>query len=484
MGSDLKSKALKGFLWSGYQKAGSMTISFLANLILARLLTPSDFGCIGMILVFVNLSSVFIDAGFGSALIQRKDITETDFSTIFIWNIFIGSCLYGILYLLSPYIANFYGIQKLSSYLRVLGIVLIFNSFSLIQTTILKKKLEFKLLANCYIISSIIALVITIWMAYHNYNVWSLVVFQIVVSGINSILLWIFTKWRPNLRWSFSSFKKLFSFGGYLLASSIISMCSKQLQTLLIGKLCSTSTLGYYTQARNLEQAPTNVIYSVIGQVTYPLFSARQENLEYFNRLFLKVRNGVTFFILPLMSLLILIAKPLIITLFSEKWIDSVYYFQLLCITGSIIPLIDISVFAISALGHSKLILKWTLINNIICICMLLVGSLWSIDGIIFAYIIYAGIALLNYCILLKKVSGLTLLQQSKDYFFIFSICAVLCSITFLINYTTDASNIMIIISSIVFLSIYIGISLILKLSSAIEFIRVLKSIFIRFSKK
>lgn len=465
MHSDLKTKTFKGFLWSGYQKIGSMGLSFLANIILARILTPSDFGCIGMIMVFVNISSVFIDAGFGSAIIQKRNTSDKDYSTVFFWNIGISLVLYALLYVSAPLIGSFYEIPKLSSYLRVLGLILIFNSLSLVQTTILKKELEFKLLANCYIISSIISVAITLWVAYHNYNVWSLVVYQIVLSICNSTLVWIFTKWRPTFNWSWKSFRELFSFGGYLLLSSIIGTVSKQLQSLLIGKMCSTVILGYYTQARNLESAPTNVIYSVIGQVTFPVFSANQNSKNDFNNVFEKVQNGVAFIIFPLMSLLVVIAEPLFVFIFTEKWIESVPYFQLLCIVGTIMPLIDIACFAISALGCSKLIFKWSVINNLICIIMLLVGSLWSIYGIIVSYILYSVIILINYSILIKRQCGIRLRIQFSRIVPLWLFCFILTGTIFLINHLYDISYIYLIPEVIFYILSYIAIAYTFKMA-------------------
>ena len=212
MAQDLKTKTISGMIWSAVQKFGNMGISFVSNIVLARMLTPEDYGCIGMLAIFIVVSNTFVDGGFGSALIQKKDPTQEDYSTIFWWNIFISSVLYGVLYLSAPFIAEFYHMELLSSILRVQGIVLIINSLNIIQTNQLRKQLKFKRLANVTIIAHIIAAVSAIILAWKGWGVWALVAQQIIASSVISILLWILNKWMPDFSFSKESFKKMFIF--------------------------------------------------------------------------------------------------------------------------------------------------------------------------------------------------------------------------------------------------------------------------------
>lgn len=434
----IKHKATSGMFWTGFQKVGSMVISFGANMLLARLLSPSDFGCIGMILVFINLSSVFIDAGFGSALIQKKNTTEIDFSTIFYWNILVSIILYFLLFVLSSSIAEFYRIEKLESILPVLGLVLIFNAFSLVQTTKLKIQLNFKLLANCFMIATIVAVVVTVLLAFKGYGVWSLVAFQLLQSGLNTILLWIVTKWKPLPVFSWSSFIRLFKFGIFLLMSSLFTTLCNQIQSLFIGKICNTATLGYYSQAKNMENAPTNVIYSVVGQVVYPIFSENQHDLSRLSELCMRFMACVAFISFPLMFLLIIMAKPLIVLLLSSEWIPSVPYFQILCVAGMATTLIDICNYAVASTGHSKEIFIWSAIKNLIGIGLISLGTLWNIYGILAGVVLYAYLGLGVYSILMKKIIKFDYYDQFKNLIPILLTCIVAFTINYVLCYLFD----------------------------------------------
>lgn len=405
-------KAVKGILWTSIQKIGSMVISFGSNIILARLLTPTDFGSIGMIMVFINLSNVFIDGGFGSALIQRKETTEKDFSTIFYWNIFFSIILYFILFFCAPLIADFYEIAQLRNILKVLGIIIIINALSLIQNVKLRKSMDFKLPAISLVVSSLIALALTILMAFNDFGVWSLVAFQLCQSGVNCLILWFYTHWMPILEFSWESFKELFKYGSYILMSSLLGSLGVQLQSLFIGKICSSATLGYFTQARNMEQAPNNAIYSIVGQVAFPLFSEYQSNLYKMAEICRKMVSCVSFFIIPLMILLIIIAKPLIVILLSSKWIPAVPYFQILCFAGIANCLDIINYYAIAASGASRLIFKWSIIKNIITIICISLGIIGDIYGILMGIVISCYINFFINLFLIRYKLGMTVKDQ------------------------------------------------------------------------
>ena len=424
-------KAVKGFMWSLFQKVGSMSISFAVNIILARLLTPSDFGSIGMILVFVNISAVFIDSGFGSALIQSKKTTQVDYSTVFYWNIIVAVVLYGLLYVCSPYIARFYNIITLASILKVIGLILIINALSIVQITILRKNLEFKTIANCYLLASVVALCTTIILALMNFGVWSLVFFQIVLSLCNTLFIWYSTSWHPTLVWSWNSLKNLFSFGGYLILSYLMVTITKQVQSLFIGKLCSSKILGYYSQAQNLENAPTNIVYSVLTQVGFPLLSSQQNNLISFKNIFLKLFKGIAYLTIPLMSLLIILARPLILLLLSDIWLPVVSFFQLLCLAGTLMPLADISYYAISALGKSKSIFKLSMLYNIISFSTILIGTYWSVYGIIIAVIFNTFMRCVFYCNKVKNLLPMTHKEMFIEPVIIYILNSVLLLLVF-----------------------------------------------------
>ena len=267
MAISLKQQTISGMIWSFLQRFGSMGVSFISNIIFARLLTPDDYGCIGMLTIFIALSNTFIDGGFGSALIQKKRPTQEDYSTIFYWNVFLSIVLYAILFLCAPLIADFYNIEILSKILQVEGIILIINALGIIQNNQLRKQLKFKSIAHITLTASIVSVIVAIVMAYMGYGVWSLVAQQIVLSFVSTLLYWIHGSWRPSRTFSARSFKELFGFGSFILLSSLLNAFCNNLNGLLIGKFFNASSMGYFTQAKKLEDVFSSSIETVVGQV-------------------------------------------------------------------------------------------------------------------------------------------------------------------------------------------------------------------------
>ena len=291
MSGDLKRKVVSGMLWSSFQKFGTMGISFVSNIILARLLTPEDYGCIGMLMIFILVANTFIDGGFGSALIQKKEPTQEDYSTIFYWNLFLSVVLYFALFASAPLIARFYNLPLLSSVLQVQGLVLILNSLSIIQQNRLRKQLLFKKLAIVSIISALLSLAITIYLAYLGWGVWALVAQQLLMSGFNAVLYWIVGKWNPSFVFSRQSFKELFGFGGFILLSNLINTFCNNMQGLIIGRFMQNSRVDLPAFVQKLQSfEPLQKIPVIAGfdtghtlpQFTLPLGRKAVLNTETF----------------------------------------------------------------------------------------------------------------------------------------------------------------------------------------------------------
>ena len=232
MAHNLKKKAVSGMVWTALQKYSVMLIQFISGIILARLLTPYDYGCIGMLTIFMVLAESFIDGGFGSALIQKKQPTQEDYSTIFFWNLGMSVVLYAVLYLSAPAIARFYNIPLLCDVLRVQGVVLFIYAFNIVQRNQLRKKLNFKVLSIVTISTSITSLTITIIMAYHGYGVWSLVTQHILTTLIPALVFWFYIKWRPIWIFSWRSFRELFSFGFYMFLTNLLNQLGNEVKEL------------------------------------------------------------------------------------------------------------------------------------------------------------------------------------------------------------------------------------------------------------
>lgn len=447
----LKQKAASGIIWSSLQKFGTMGISFVSNIILARLLSPEDYGCIGMLMIFILVANTFIDGGFGSALIQKKEPTQKDYSTIFYWNLLLSIVLYFALFVSAPLIARFYNLPLLSPVLQVQGLVLILNSLSIIQQNRLRKQLLFKKLAIVSIVSALLSLVITIYLAYIGWGVWALVAQQLLMSGFNAVLYWIVGKWNPSFVFSRQSFKELFGFGGFILLSNLINTLCNNVQGILIGKFFSPITMGFYAQARKLEEVASTSLSSVIDQVSYPVLAEVQNDKNKLAYVLKKLITAIAFFSFPIMLALIVIAEPLITLLYSDKWTECVPYFQILCIAGLAISLQNVNYYAVAAIGKSKTLFNWTLIKRLLGIILIVVGFIvYGIWGLLLGMMSASYIMYIINAVLVSKYIGYKLTSQFKDLL----PTLLISSISFLISYFSP--NITMSLIADMFLSILI----------------------------
>lgn len=415
MEESLKKKTVSGMFWAAIQKFGVTGMSFGTNIILARLLTPADFGIIGMLAIFVAVSATFVDGGFGSALIQKKNPTQADYSTILYLNTAISIVLYAILYISAPYIAIFYNMGILCSVLRVMGLTLIINALSYVQAVKLRKDMKFKKLSYIYLTASLISFISSIFFAYNGYGVWALVWMNIINCAIATLLLWIVGNWRPSLNFSKESSKTLFGFGSFLLLSNLINTFCNNIQGLIIGKLFSASDMGYYSQAKKLNDLPATSISSIIDSVSYPVMAAKQDNMIEFVSVvskFIRIIATITF---PIMTLLIILGQPLITFLYSDKWIDAVPYFQILCVGGLAICLQNINYNAVAALGKSKDLFKWTLIKRGIGLLFIVTGSFFGIYYLLWGAVLGSWTIYFCNSYLLGKYSAYSLSSQCRD---------------------------------------------------------------------
>lgn len=389
-----QSSVFLGVIWSLSQRFGTMIISFVSNVILARLLTPDDFGMIGMLMLFIAVANTFVDSGLGSALIQRKEISQADKSTVFFANLFISLLIYVILFLASPWIADFYNMPFLKILCRVQSLVLVLQAFCVVQTSLLIKYMDFKKLAVCNLFGSSIGAIIGIILALNGAGVWSLAIKTISTTFFVTISLWFVSQWKPSLIFCKESFKSLFGFGGFILLSSLMMNVANNVQTLILGKLFPPYVLGNYTQARNLRNVASESLSSVIGQVLYPNFSKMQDDNKSIICALHRSTTVVSFVMSPLMLLCVLIAGPVFYLLFGEKWLNAVPYFQILCISGIFASLQDININVVKAKGKSKILFYCNLVKTG-CLCLMLVfgASFYGIYGLLWAMVLYSFLA-------------------------------------------------------------------------------------------
>lgn len=371
---NLKQKAISGMIWSAFQRYSTMFISFISGIILARLLTPYDYGCIGMLAIFMVLAETFIDGGFGEALIQKKEPTQEDYSTIFIWNLIMAFLMYALLYFTAPSIARFYNIPLLCPVLRVQGIILFIYAFNIVQKNQLRKRLNFKILSIVTITTSVTTLLITILMAYNGFGVWSLVAQNIIGASIPALIFWFYMKWRPSWVFSWNSFKELFGFGFYMFLIHFLNQFGNQIQGLLIGKFYNPSTMGLYSKAYGTERLASTSISQVMTQVTFPLYAEVQDDKAELANIIKRITMTLAYVTFPLMFILILCAKPLFVFLYSDRWIGSVPYFQVLCLAGLAFCFQSVNNHSIAAIGKSKTMFVWTFVKRIVGILFIVSG--------------------------------------------------------------------------------------------------------------
>lgn len=467
MANNLKQKAISGVVWSAIHKFANVFLSFISGIILARLLTPHDYGIVGMLTIFLALSQTFIDGGFGSALIQKKNPTDEDYSTILYWNLGLSLVLYLVLFACAPIIARFYNLPILSDVLRVQGIVLIINAARIVQHNQLRKKLQFKKVAIINLTASAISLCFTIYLAWIGWGVWALVSQQLLLGLLATILYWITAKWIPILGFSIKSFKELFSFGGFILLANLFSTFCNNIQGLLVGKVYNSSTLGFFTKAKRTEEYASTFISSILDQVSYPVLSESQNDKERLIDILRKFIGTSAFVTFPLMLLLILLAKPIFILLYSERWLPSVPYFQVFCFAGVAICLQSINYYAVAAIGNSKQLFRWTIIKRVAGLVFIVCGMyIWGINGILIGTVLSSWIIYIVNAELVSKYIGYKIKQQFWDLFPIMILSLIsyfVSSITILIPFRSLLIDS--VIKIVVFSSVYLVSSYILKLA-------------------
>ena len=478
MSKNLRQKAASGMVWTALQKYSKMIIQFISGIILARLLTPHDYGCIGMLSIFMVLAEAFIDGGFGSALIQKKQPTLEDYSTIFFWNLIMSVLLYCVLYFSAPAIARFYNIPLLCNVLRVQGIILFIYAFNIVQRNQLRKNLNFKVLSIVTITTSITSLVVTIFMAYKGFGVWALVVQNIITAAIPALVFWFYIKWRPIWTFSWKSFRELFSFGFYMFLTHLINQFGQQIQGLLIGRFYNASTMGYYSKAHGTEKLASSSISQIMTQVTYPLYAEVQNDMAALANMIKRLTMTLAYITFPLMFILLLCAKPIFVLLYSERWIESVPYFQVLCFSGLAFCLQSVNYQSISAIGKSKLMFMWTLVKRIMGISFVILGLyFYGMKGLLFGYVLNTWFSYFVNIGLVSKYIGYKWQKQLFEILPILFASSIAAGISY---YCCKLLNLSLYVDGIVklfiFSSLYIGWSIIIKPEAYTYTITIIKS--------
>lgn len=412
---NLKKKTIVGFFWRFAERCGAQLVSFIVSLILARLLSPDDYGTIALVTVFITISQVFIDSGMGNALIQKKDADDLDFSSVFIFNICVCLLIYLVLFMSAPFIALIYSDSSLTLIIRVLGLVVIISSIKNVQQAYVSKHMLFKKFFFSTLWGTIIAAIIGIAMALKGFGVWSLVVQQIINVSIDTVVLWITVKWRPKFQFSFYRIKSLFSYGWKLLVSSVINTLYDNIRQLLIGKLYTSSDLAYYNKGNQFPNLAVNNINASIDSVLLPALSIEQDNKESVRNMTRKAIKTSSYVMWPIMVGLSLVAEPLVIFLLTEKWIDVVIYLRIFCIVNAFQPIQTANLNAIKAVGRSDIFLKLEVIKKTIGMIILLLVMNSGVIAIASSLLLYTLVAQLINSYPNKTLLNYSYIDQIKD---------------------------------------------------------------------
>lgn len=446
----LKQKTITGTIWSFIDSFANQGIQFIAGIVLARILSPREFGLIGMLTIFIALSQSFIDSGFTHALIRKQNCTQTDYSTVFYFNFVVGIIFYFILFFSAGSISVFFNEPQLELLLQVLGIGLILNALGIIQRTILTKDINFKLQTRVSIVASTLSGIIAIAMAFNGFGVWSLVALTLSRFGFTSFFLWMWAKWKPSLVFSKKSFKELFSFGNKLLLSGLIDTAYRNIYYFIIGKYFSAVELGYFTRADQFQALPSQQLTGVFGRVSYPILSTIQNDVKKLRNAYKQIIKSTMLITFVFMLGMAAIAKPMILTLIGEQWLPSVIYLQMLCFVGMFYPLHALNLNMLKVLGRSNLFLRLEIIKTLLAIPVIIIGILYGIKIMILGMLINTIIAYYLNSFWSGKLIGYSSFEQVKDIFPSFLLAFTVAAIVYIIGNIIELSNILILVTQII----------------------------------
>ncbi|MFA5499529.1 MAG: MOP flippase family protein [Candidatus Omnitrophota bacterium] len=429
----LKQKTIKGLFWSGASQAGKQVSQFIITAILARLLSPNDFGLLAMATVFINFGMIFSEMGISSALIQKQDTLDRHYYSAFWLNIAVGIVLTLISIAASPLVAGFYKKPELQIILAVISINYFISSFVVIQQTILTKEMDFKSLAIRDIIAIVLSGGIGIYMAFHGFGVWSLVIQSVTFTLFNAILLWALSSWRPKYQFAKSDIKDIFGFSANLTGFNIINYFARNIDQLLIGKFLGAQALGYYSLAYKLMLYPLQNIAWVISKVMFPAFSKIQDSLEKVRRTYLKTVKAIALIAFPVMLGLFAVAPEFVNVVFGNKWSEAIPTIRILCICGLFQSIGTTVGMIYLSMGRAGLQLKLQFLGTILVIVCVLIGMRWGINGVALFYTLQSVIWIIINLHIVSKLTGFGLgeLFSNLKTPVLISVCAILPFIIF-----------------------------------------------------
>lgn len=412
----LKDKTVKGVAWSGIDNVVQYAVTFIVSIVLARLLSPDDYGLLGIVAIFTAVCQTIINGGFTTALIRKKEVTDDDYSTVFYVNLGVSLFLYAIIFLCAPLIAEFFNREELVLLTKVSSLGIIIGALGLVQQTILTKRIDFKTQTKITIIASVVSGISGVLMAFLGYGVWALVGQNILSLLLKTVLLWIYNKWLPGLCFSSRSFHDLFGFGWKIMLSSILDTVWKELYQVVVGKFYSPATLGQYTRSKHFSTLFSSNLTTVVQRVSYPVLSSIQDDKSRMVSAYRRIIRFTMFITAISMLFLGAISEPLLYCLIGPKWHDAAVYLPLICLTGSTYPLHAINLNMLQVQGRSDLFLGLEVLKKIIGIGPLAVCIFYGILPMLYTTILTSIIAYFLNSYYSGKLIGYSSWMQIKDF--------------------------------------------------------------------
>ena len=417
LAESLKHKTLKGTIWSSVERFSVQGIQFIVMIIMARLLTPEDYGLVGMLAIFIAVSQSLVDSGFSQALIRKQDRTEVDNSTVFYFNIAVGVSLYVILWFCAPLIAGFYREPLLTPVTRAISLGFVFNSLAVVQRALLTIRLDFKTQAKASLTGAVLSGAAGIYMAYSGFGVWAIVVQQVSNLALVTLTLWLLTKWRPIRAYSWKSFRELFNFGSKLLASGLIDTVYRNLYLIVIGKIFSASDLGYYTRAHQFSDFASSNMTGILQRVSYPVLCTIQDNDTRLSDVYRRLLRVSAFIIFPLLTGLAGVSVPMVRTFLTEKWLFSATLLIPLCLGAMWYPVHAINLNLLQVKGRSDLFLKLEIIKKILGVIIICISVPFGLVAMCWASVVSSIISLIINTHYTGQLIHLGFIRQMRDLF-------------------------------------------------------------------
>lgn len=410
-----KNTVISSLIWKFLERAGVQVVQFVLSVVLARLVSPSDYGVVALILIFIQIATVFVQSGFNSALIQKKDSDDLDFSSVFYLSFFVSAVCYGILFVVAPFAAAFFDIEILTSTLRVVSLTLFFGAVNGVQCAYVSKTMQFKRFFYSNMGAVVFSGIVGVFLAYKGFGVWALVFQQLVKEFLSCVILWITVKWRPKLMFSLERTKKLFSFGWKLLCSGILDSIFKNVYSLIIGRTYDSQQLGYFNRGQQFPMVIATNLDGSIQSVMLPTLSAHNDDVSEIKRITRRSISTSAFLLMPCMFGMAAVAEPLVKLLLTEKWLFCVPFLQLACIDYAFYPIHTANLTGINALGRSDIFLKLEIIKKIMTVIAVCITIRLGIMAMAIGQVVTCVLATFVNAYPNKKLMDYSYFEQWKD---------------------------------------------------------------------